>query len=87
MKSTMTPTSRARGFWVEVPHPKMHAYPQSSVVWRLAEAAPRVTRHSPLFGEHTRAVLTGVAGLTDAEVDALYAAGATADAPINPGVG
>jgi crotonobetainyl-CoA:carnitine CoA-transferase CaiB-like acyl-CoA transferase len=76
-----------RGFWVYLPHPKMHRYKQANVSWRLVECNPTLHRHSPLFGEHTREVLTTVAGLTDGEVDALYAAGVTGDEPINPSVG
>jgi crotonobetainyl-CoA:carnitine CoA-transferase CaiB-like acyl-CoA transferase len=76
-----------RGFWVHLPHPQMHRYKQGHVSWRLVEANPSLTRHSPLFGEHTREVLTAVAGLTDDDVDALYAAEITADEPTNPGVG
>jgi benzylsuccinate CoA-transferase BbsF subunit len=76
-----------RGFWVHLPHPQMHRYKQANVSWRLVEAKPTLTRPSPLFGEHTREVLTTVAGLTDDEVDALYGAEVTADEPTNPGVG
>jgi hypothetical protein len=32
-------------------------------------------------------VLTTVAGLSDAEIDDLYATGIAADQPVNPGVG
>jgi crotonobetainyl-CoA:carnitine CoA-transferase CaiB-like acyl-CoA transferase len=76
-----------RGFWVYLPHPKMHRYKQANVSWRLVECNPTLRRHSPMFGEHTREVLTGVAGLTDGDVDELYKAGVTADEPVNPGVG
>jgi benzylsuccinate CoA-transferase BbsF subunit len=76
-----------RGFWVHLPHPQMHRYKQAGVSWRLVECKPSLDRPSPLFGEHTREVLTAVAGLSDEEVDALYAAGVSADEPVNPGVG
>lgn len=76
-----------RGFWVYLPHPRMQRYKQANVSWRLVECNPTLGRHSPLFGEHTRQVLTAVAGLTDSEVDDLYAAGVSADEPVNPGVG
>jgi benzylsuccinate CoA-transferase BbsF subunit len=81
------PNLNDRGYWVELPHPRMHLYKQAGIAWRLAECNPQLRRHAPFFGEHTRQVLTGVAGMTDAEVDALYASGVTADAPVNPGVG
>ena len=76
-----------RGFWVYLPHPQMHRYKQANVSWRLVDCNPQLARHSPLFGEHTREVLTTLAGLTDAEVDALYSAGVSADEPLNPGIG
>ena len=76
-----------RNFWVYLPHPRMHRYKQANVSWRLVECNPSLSRHAPLFGEHTREVLTGVAGLSDADVDALYDAEVTADQPTNPGVG
>lgn len=76
-----------RGYWVELPHPKMHAYRQQGAVWRLAEGRPAPRRHSPLFGEHNAEILMGELGLSDAEMEALRSAGVIADAPINPGVG
>jgi crotonobetainyl-CoA:carnitine CoA-transferase CaiB-like acyl-CoA transferase len=81
------PHLNARGFWLHVENEKMHDFKQAGIAWRFAECDNRVTRHAPFFGEHTREVLTSVAGLTDAEVDALYASGVTADAPVNPGIG
>ena len=81
------PHLNERGFWVEVPNPKMRPFKQAGVAWRMQECETPLTQHAPFFGEHTREVLTSIAGLSDAEVDALYAGGITADAPINPGVG
>jgi crotonobetainyl-CoA:carnitine CoA-transferase CaiB-like acyl-CoA transferase len=57
------------------------------IAWRLVECNPSLVRHSPLFGEHTREVLSGLVGLSDGEIDALYEAGVCADEPVNPGVG
>ena len=76
-----------RRFWIYLANPKMHRYKQANISWRLIECNPSLSRHAPFFGEHTREVLTTVAGLTDAEVDDLYAAGVTADEPSNPVVG
>ncbi len=76
-----------RGFWVYLPNPKMQRYKQANVSWRFVECNPTLRRHAPTFGEHTREVLTGIAGLSDAEVDDLYAAGISADEPVNPGIG
>ena len=69
----------ARGFWVRVPNEKMHPYRKHGVVWRLLEANPTITRHAPYLGADNHDVLTQVAGLTDAEVDALRASGVIAE--------
>jgi len=76
-----------RHYWVHMPHPQMHRYKQAAIAWRLVECNPQPIRHSPLFGEHTRELLTTVVGMSDADVDELYAAGVCADEPVNPGVG
>ncbi|HLI76509.1 MAG TPA: CoA transferase, partial [Acidobacteriaceae bacterium] len=76
-----------RGFWVHLPHPKMHRYKQSGITWRFVDCNLALRRHSPLLGEHTREVLTAVAGLSDMEVDELYEAAITSQQPIDPGVG
>ena len=76
-----------RRFWVYLPNPKMIRYKQAGVSWRLVECNPTLGCHSPVFGEHTRDVLAGVGGLSDDEIDALYVAGVTSDAPVNPEVG
>ena len=76
-----------RRFWVHLPHPKMHRYKQAGVTWRLVECNPRLGRHAPHYGEHTREVLSGLVGLTYTEIDALYAAGISAEEPSNPIVG
>lgn len=81
------PHLNERGFWVEVPNPKMRPYKQAGIAWRFAECDNHLTKHAPFFGEHTREVLTAIAGMTDGEVDVLYESGVTADAPVNPGIG
>jgi crotonobetainyl-CoA:carnitine CoA-transferase CaiB-like acyl-CoA transferase len=65
----------------------MHRYKQANVSWRLLECNPTLARHAPFFGEHTREILSGVAGLSAEEIEALYAAGVTGDEPVNPGIG
>ena len=65
----------------------MHRYKQAGVAWRLVECNPTLVPPPPLFGEHTRDVLAGVVGLSDDEIDALYDAGVTSEAPVNPEVG
>jgi crotonobetainyl-CoA:carnitine CoA-transferase CaiB-like acyl-CoA transferase len=77
----------SRGFWVELPHPRMRPWKQPAATWRFAEANPQLRRHAPLFGEHTAALLRELLGMTAEEVEALEAAGITSRAPVNPGVG
>jgi crotonobetainyl-CoA:carnitine CoA-transferase CaiB-like acyl-CoA transferase len=76
-----------RGFWVELPHPRMAPWRQPGVVWRFAEANLHLRRHAPLFGEHTAAILGELLGMTESELAALDAEGVTSTAPVNPGVG
>ena len=71
-----------RRFWVYLPNPKMIRYRQAGVSWRLVECNPTLSRHSPVFGEHTRDVLAGVGGLSDDEIDALYGRSAAAPSKI-----
>jgi len=76
-----------RGFWVRLPHPRMHPWRQPRSAWRFVEANPQLRRHAPLFGEHTREVLSELLGMTDAEFDALEAQNIIGTAPVNPTVG
>lgn len=77
----------ARGYWVELPHPRMHAWKQPTTTWRFFEANPQLRRHAPLFGEHTREVLSTLLGVSEDELDALQAQAVIGDAPLNPGIG
>lgn len=81
------PHLEARGYWVELPHPKMATWKQPRSAWQLKEAAPTPRRHAPLFGEHNREILGGLLGLSDAEIAALAEAEVISEAPVNPGVG
>ena len=76
----------ARGFWRQVPNPKMRPYRQSGPTWRFADAPAHEMRRSPWFGEHNAEILTEL-GLTVAEQAALADAQVIADAPVNPSVG
>jgi crotonobetainyl-CoA:carnitine CoA-transferase CaiB-like acyl-CoA transferase len=76
-----------RGFWVYLPHPRMHRYKQFATAWRFVEANPALRRHSPLFGEHNREILGGLLGLTEDELAELADQQVIGDAPLNPGVG
>lgn len=81
------PNLVARSYWVDLPHPKMHAYRQQGVSWPLRDGQPWPRRHCPLFGEHNDEILRGELGLGDADIAALRDAAVIADQPINPGVG
>ncbi|MBE0611412.1 MAG: CoA transferase [Dehalococcoidia bacterium] len=76
-----------RGYWVELPHPRMHAWKQPRSAWQFVEARPRLQRHAPLFGEHNLEILGGLLGMSADEISELEAAGVIGDAPANPGFG
>jgi crotonobetainyl-CoA:carnitine CoA-transferase CaiB-like acyl-CoA transferase len=81
------PHLEARGFWVELPHPRMGAWKQPRSAWQFVEARPQPRRHAPLFGEHNEEILRGLLGISEAEVAELAAAGVIGTAPSNPGIG
>jgi crotonobetainyl-CoA:carnitine CoA-transferase CaiB-like acyl-CoA transferase len=81
------PHLNARGYWVRLPHPKMHSWRQPSSSWRMVEANPQLRRHAPLFGEHNEEILCGLLGLTADDLAELEDAQVIATAPINPTVG
>ena len=77
----------ARGYWVELPHPRMPKWKQPRTAWWLREAKPMPGRHAPLFGEHNDEILRGLLGMSDNEIAALREGGVIGDSPVNPGVG
>ena len=81
------PHLEARGYWVELPHPRMAPWKQPRASWQFKEAQPAMKRHAPLFGEHNREILSGLMGLSDAEIAELERLEVIAGAPVNPGVG
>ena len=62
------PHLRARGYWERAIHPVVGEFPHEGVVARLADTPGRVWHAAPTLGQHTRAILAGVLGLTDAEI-------------------
>jgi crotonobetainyl-CoA:carnitine CoA-transferase CaiB-like acyl-CoA transferase len=70
------PHMAARGDLITVVDPVVGPVRQQGPATRFAGEPRPVPSGAPRLGEHTREVLTSVAGLTDAEVDALVAAGA-----------
>jgi crotonobetainyl-CoA:carnitine CoA-transferase CaiB-like acyl-CoA transferase len=63
------PQLTARRFWEDVSHPVLGHYTAQAYPARLA-AGPAVhnRRHSPLLGEHNEDILSGLLGLTAAEI-------------------
>ncbi len=76
-----------RGFWVELPHPRMQPWKQPRSAWQLRQANPTMRRHAPLFGEHNDEILRDLLRLTDTEIEELRARTVISSAPVNPGVG
>lgn len=75
------PHLAARGFFVPVAHPEAgtHPWPRLPVV--LSATPATIRRPAPLLGQHNHEVLTTLAGLDEATLAALLAAGAVADRP------
>jgi formyl-CoA transferase len=69
------PHVAARQAIVRLPHPQFGDLPMHNVAPRLS-ATPGAVRHvGPELGEHTRAVLGGLLGIDDEEIERLRAAG------------
>ncbi|MBM3683325.1 MAG: CoA transferase [Actinobacteria bacterium] len=82
------PQLAARGHWSTFPHPHMpDGWRQPVAAWHRVGEDRGLRARAPLFGEHTRTVLTELLGCTADELDELAAASVIGDAPINPGVG
>ncbi len=82
----MTPLSiardehlNARGFLVPYSHPDTGDGQTTLPAWRFFRRPATQLRSAPRFGEHTREVLTSVAGYSEAEVDSFAARSITTD--------
>ncbi|MBU1441925.1 MAG: CoA transferase [Gammaproteobacteria bacterium] len=60
-----------RGHWVRLPHAEMGESIYNNLPFRLSRTPVRPQRAAPLLGEHTREVLAGLLGFSDAEIDEL----------------
>jgi len=65
---------RHRGLRVEIPHP-MGTVPSVASPMRFSATPVEYELAPPLLGQHTRAVLGGILGMQDAQLDALGASG------------
>jgi crotonobetainyl-CoA:carnitine CoA-transferase CaiB-like acyl-CoA transferase len=70
-----SPTLTAREFFLRLPHEEVGVRPLAGVAWRASRSPMQVTTAAPLLGADTRSVLSTLAGLDEAEIDALAAAG------------
>ncbi|MFV0257888.1 MAG: CoA transferase [Acidimicrobiales bacterium] len=68
------------GFFAPIEHPEVGVYPTPTWPWAFAETPAALRRHAPLFAQDNRQILAEI-GLDPAAVDALYAAGVTANEP------
>ena len=68
------PQLNARGMFVVSEHPVSGGYRQLGLPWRM-DSVGVAYRRAALLGEHTREVLTGLLGLTEADCAALEAEG------------
>jgi crotonobetainyl-CoA:carnitine CoA-transferase CaiB-like acyl-CoA transferase len=69
------PQMVARGFFEACTHPVVGTHPLPTVPFRYRSVDRWLRGPAPTLGQHNRGVLRDVAGLTDAEVDDLEAAG------------
>src|SRR6266481_627289 len=65
------PHLKARGFFVELPHPVVGTRKHAGVPWRMSESDCRVRRAAPCLGADTDQVLRDVCGYGDAEIQRL----------------
>jgi crotonobetainyl-CoA:carnitine CoA-transferase CaiB-like acyl-CoA transferase len=71
-----------RGYFVPVRHPTAGTVRFPGFAWRFSATPAAIRFAAPLFAEHNEAVFRDLLGMTDTEIAALYAAGATGNEPI-----
>jgi len=72
------PHLRARGFWQPVERPFIGRHYQPSAPFREGAEAYPVNHPAPTLGEHNEQILTGLLGLTRADLERLSASGVIA---------
>jgi crotonobetainyl-CoA:carnitine CoA-transferase CaiB-like acyl-CoA transferase len=70
-----------RAFFERVRQPSTGTWWFAGFPWRLEKTPARTRLPAPMFAEHNRAVFRDLLGLSEAEVEGLYASGITADEP------
>jgi crotonobetainyl-CoA:carnitine CoA-transferase CaiB-like acyl-CoA transferase len=80
-EATDHPQLAARGFYEEVDHPVVGRRPLPGPPFRQTHPTRWIRRPPPTLGQHSREILRELADVTDAELDALEAAGVIGEAP------
>jgi len=75
------PGLRARSFVESVTHPEAGTHDMVGVPWRFSRTPARVTRPSPMLGEHSREVLAEFLGVTEEDYEALVERNVSGDEP------
>lgn len=75
------PHLRARGAWVEHTHPDAGAWEMEAPPWKLSRTPGHIRMPAPGFAQHNSYVFRELLKLPEAQVQALYAEGVTADDP------
>jgi crotonobetainyl-CoA:carnitine CoA-transferase CaiB-like acyl-CoA transferase len=75
------PQNCARDYFVELHAPHMNSMQYAGLPVRINGKRAEGWHAAPRLGEHNREVLTGLLGMDDAEVDALYDAGVLTEHP------
>ncbi len=70
-----------RGYFVAVRHPVAGTHLFPGFPWRFERTPGAITRPAPLFAQHNDEVFRDLLGMGEDAIEALYAAGATSDAP------
>lgn len=75
------PHLHARGFFETVTHPEAGTHEYPGMPWKLSGTPTSIRMPAPLFGQHNEEVLTGLLGMSAAEVRALEAEGVITTQP------
>ena len=65
-----------RGYFVNLPHPEVGVKQHCGIPWKMSGTPCEVRSAAPLLGQHTDEVLSGLLGLSEAEIKTLRDAGA-----------
>jgi len=76
------PQLAARQLHEDVPHPAVGTHTVPGLPFRWSGIDHWTRAHTPLFGEHSREVLSRLIGLTDADLDELEASGIIGTRPV-----